>query len=87
MVVTRSHRNLTYALVSNLKERGRRSCMVCHQNAGDEDFIDTLSIADGTPFTVAANRRPRGTEWAAAGRFQVALASRMMLTSASMSGR
>ena len=56
-VVTWSHRNLTYALVSNLKERGQRSCMVCHQGAGDEDFIDTLSVADGTPFTVAANRR------------------------------
>ena len=56
-VVTWSHRNLTYALVSNLKERGQRSCMVCHQDAGDEDFIDTLSVADGTPFTVAANRR------------------------------
>ena len=57
-VITWSHRNLTYALVSNLKERGQRSCMVCHQDAGDEDFIDTLSIADGTPSTVAANRRP-----------------------------
>ena len=57
-VVTWSHRNLTYALVSNLKERGQRSCMVCHQDAGDEDFIDTLSIADGTPSTAAANRRP-----------------------------
>ena len=56
-VVTWSHRNLTYALVSNLQERGQRSCMVCHQGAGDEDFIDTLSVADGTPFTVAANRR------------------------------
>ena len=55
-VVTWSHRNLTYALVSNLQERGQRSCMVCHQGAGDEDFIDTLSVADGTPFTVAANR-------------------------------
>ena len=57
-VITWSHRNLTYALVSNLKERGQRSCMVCHQDTGDEDFIDTLSIADGTPFTIAANRRP-----------------------------
>jgi anti-sigma factor RsiW len=57
-VITWSHRNLTYALVSNLKERGQRSCMVCHQDAGDEDFIDTLSIADGAPSTVAANRRP-----------------------------
>ena len=57
-VITWSHRNLTYALVSNLKERGQRSCMVCHQNAGDEDFIDTLSIADGTPPAVVANRRP-----------------------------
>ena len=57
-VITWSHRNLTYALVSNLKERGQRSCMVCHQDAGDEDFIDTLSIADGAPSTVATNRRP-----------------------------
>ena len=57
-VVTWSHRNLTYALVSNLKERGQRSCMVCHQDAEDENFIDTLSIAEGTPFTVAADRRP-----------------------------
>ena len=57
-VITWSHRNLTYALVSNLKERGQRSCMVCHQDAGDEDFIDTFSIAGGAPSMVAANRRP-----------------------------
>ena len=57
-VVTWSHRNLTYALVSNLKERGQQSCMVCHQGAGDRDFIDTLSMTDGAPFTVVASRRP-----------------------------
>ena len=57
-VVTWSHRTLTYALVSNLKERGQQSCMVCHQGAGDRDFIDTLSIMDGAPFAVAASRRP-----------------------------
>lgn len=51
-VVTWSHRNLTYALVSNLKERGQRSCMVCHQGAGDRDFIENLAHMDG----VAANR-------------------------------
>ena len=57
-VVTWSHRNLTYALVSNLKERGQRSCMVCHQGTGDRDFIDSLEVADGAPFKVGASRRP-----------------------------
>ena len=53
-VVTWSHRNLTYALVSNLTERGQKSCMVCHQGAGDRDFIDSLAYAGGA----AANRKP-----------------------------
>ena len=57
-VVTWSHRNLTYALVSNLEERGQQSCMVCHQGAGDREFIDTLSATGGASFTAAANRRP-----------------------------
>ena len=57
-VVTWSHGNLTYALVSDLEERGQRSCMVCHQGTEARDFIDTLSIPDGAPFTVAAGRRP-----------------------------
>ena len=57
-VVTWSHRNLTYALVSNLTERGQRSCMVCHQGAKDRDFIEGLALVDGAPITVAGARRP-----------------------------
>ena len=57
-VVTWTHRNLTYALVSNLKERGQRSCMVCHQGAKDRDFIEKLALSDGAPVTAAAGRRP-----------------------------
>ena len=57
-VVTWSHRNLTYALVSNLKERGQRSCMVCHQGAKDRDFIENLAFASDAPVTVATGRRP-----------------------------
>ena len=57
-VVTWSHRNLTYALVSSLKGRGQQSCMVCHQDAGDRDLVDALSVAGGASFTAAANRRP-----------------------------
>ena len=55
-VITWSHRNLTYALVSNLTERGQRSCMVCHQGAKDRDFIESLSFVDGSPVTIAAGR-------------------------------
>ena len=57
-VVSWTHRNLTYALVSNLKERGQRSCMVCHQGARDRDFIEKLALSDGAPVTAAAGRRP-----------------------------
>ena len=57
-VVTWSHRNLTYALVSNLEERGQQSCMVCHQGADDRDFIGTLSMPAGASLKVAASRRP-----------------------------
>jgi hypothetical protein len=31
---------LTYALVSDLEERGQQSCIVCHQGA--QDFIEPL---------------------------------------------
>jgi hypothetical protein len=41
-VISWSHRGLTYALVSDLEERGQQSCVVCHQGAKDQDFIDGL---------------------------------------------
>ena len=41
-VITWSDRGLTYALVSDLDERGQQSCMVCHQGAKDRDFIESL---------------------------------------------
>jgi len=39
-VITWSDRGLTYALVSNLKERGQQSCLVCHQGTRDSDFLE-----------------------------------------------
>jgi anti-sigma factor RsiW len=41
-VITWSDRGLTYALVSNLEERGQESCVVCHQGTKDRDFIEKL---------------------------------------------
>jgi anti-sigma factor RsiW len=41
-VLTWSDRGLTYALVSDLEERGQQSCVVCHQGVKDKDFIETL---------------------------------------------
>ena len=41
-VITWSDRGLTYALVSNLEERGQDSCLVCHQGTKDRDFIEPL---------------------------------------------
>jgi anti-sigma factor RsiW len=41
-VITWSDRGLTYALVSNLEERGQESCIVCHQGTKDRDFIESL---------------------------------------------
>ena len=41
-VITWSDRGLTYALVSDLDERGQESCIVCHQGAKDQDFIAPL---------------------------------------------
>jgi len=42
MVITWSDRGLTYALVSDLEERGQQSCIVCHQGTKDQDFIESL---------------------------------------------
>ena len=41
-VLTWSDRGLTYALVSDLEERGQESCVVCHQGVKDKNFIETL---------------------------------------------
>ena len=41
-VLTWSDRGLTYALVSDLEERGQQSCIVCHQGTKDQDFIEPL---------------------------------------------
>jgi anti-sigma factor (TIGR02949 family) len=41
-VITWSDRGLTYALVSDLEERGQESCVVCHQGTKDQDFIAPL---------------------------------------------
>ena len=40
-VITWSDRGLTYALVSDLEERGQQSCIVCHQ--GDGELIQEIS--------------------------------------------
>ena len=41
-VITWSDRGLTYALVSDLDERGQQSCLVCHVGTKDQDFIEPL---------------------------------------------
>ena len=41
-VITCSDRGLTYALVSDLDERGQQSCIVCHAGTKDQDFIEPL---------------------------------------------
>lgn len=41
-VLTWSDRGLTYALVSDLKERGQDSCIVCHAGTKDRSFIEPL---------------------------------------------
>jgi anti-sigma factor RsiW len=41
-VLTWSDRGLTYALVSDLEERGQQSCIVCHQGTKDQDLIAPL---------------------------------------------
>jgi anti-sigma factor RsiW len=41
-VITWSDRGLTYALVSDLEERGQQSCVVCHHGTNDQEFIESL---------------------------------------------
>lgn len=41
-VITWADRGLTYALVSDLEERGQQSCIVCHEGTKDRDFIESL---------------------------------------------
>ena len=41
-VITWADRGLTYALVSDLEERGQQSCIVCHAGTRDRDFIEGL---------------------------------------------
>lgn len=41
-VLTWSDRGLTYALVSDLEERGQQSCIVCHEGTKDKDLIEPL---------------------------------------------
>jgi anti-sigma factor RsiW len=41
-VITWADRGLTYALVSDLEERGQQSCIVCHEGTRDRDFIEDL---------------------------------------------
>jgi len=41
-VITWTDRGLTYALVSDLEERGQQSCIVCHQGTKDQNFIEGL---------------------------------------------
>lgn len=41
-VISWSDRGLTYALVSDLEERGQQSCILCHQGTKDQDFIQGL---------------------------------------------
>ena len=57
-VVTWSHRDLTYALVSNLEERGQQSCMVCHQGTTDGDLLDSLAFPDGARGAMVLAERP-----------------------------
>lgn len=41
-VLTWSDRGLTYALVSDLEERGQLSCIVCHEGTKDRDLLEPL---------------------------------------------
>jgi anti-sigma factor RsiW len=41
-VITWSDRGLTYALVSDLEERGQQSCVVCHEGTKDKNLIEPL---------------------------------------------
>ncbi|MBO0858343.1 MAG: hypothetical protein J2P21_07755 [Chloracidobacterium sp.] len=39
---------LTYALVTDLEERGQQSCIVCHEGSKDRDFIEGLKPGRGS---------------------------------------
>jgi len=41
-VLTWKDHGLTYALVSDLEERGQRSCIVCHAGTKDSDLVESL---------------------------------------------
>ncbi|MBI3651631.1 MAG: zf-HC2 domain-containing protein [Acidobacteria bacterium] len=43
-VITWADRGLTYALVSDLAERGQQSCMVCHIGTKDKNFLEDLKM-------------------------------------------
>lgn len=43
-VISWADKGLTYALVSDLAERGQQSCIVCHSGTADKDFINDLKI-------------------------------------------
>ncbi len=43
-VISWTDHGLTYALISDLAERGQQSCVVCHTGTKDKDFIDSLKI-------------------------------------------
>jgi anti-sigma factor RsiW len=47
-VLAWSDRGLTYALVSDLEERGQQSCIVCHAGTKDRDFIEDLKPRSDT---------------------------------------
>ncbi|HKX32291.1 MAG TPA: zf-HC2 domain-containing protein [Blastocatellia bacterium] len=49
-VITWADRGLTYALVSDLEERGQQSCLVCHAGTKDRGFIEGLKLSP-TPST------------------------------------
>lgn len=60
-VLTWKHHGLTYALVSNLEERGEQSCMVCHQGMNDQPFIGELgSPGDQAPHAISTLRPDDG---------------------------
>jgi anti-sigma factor RsiW len=44
-VITWADRGLTYALVSDLEERGQQSCLVCHAGTKDRSFIEGLKLS------------------------------------------
>lgn len=46
-VITWADRGLTYALVSDLEERGQQSCIVCHEGTKDRDFLEGFKPSAG----------------------------------------